>query len=60
MYFCLFWSDIAGATEPSVPEGTTKVYKIRVEESLMSSINVAVRDPSYILIFVGFSAAVSS
>ena len=29
-------------------------YQRELEESLLSSINVAVRDPSYVLIFVGF------
>lgn len=52
----LFYSGLILLALLSLPflKAPSKVIKSELDESLLSSINVAVRDPSYILIFVGF------
>ena len=52
----LFYSGLILLALLSLPflKAPPKAKKEELEESLLSSINVAVRDPSYVLIFVGF------
>ena len=55
----LFYSGLILLALFSLPflKAPAKASKNEIEQSLVRIVNIAVRDPSYILIFVGFLAA---